>query len=349
MNAEAPMVFTESGIKNAAEPGELLSFVQFANAFVPTVSSLDGRRTSVSEGQLAKAEAPSEVIVDGISMVERFVQPSKLEAGIMTTPSSDRMVTRCRLVRTIPDGRGTAAPSEIAVIGHFRKALIPMFFAELGILMSSGFAENPSLVQPSKAEAPIVVRVGGRAATGREAQFRNADAPSDWSLEGKLMVARATQPENAKSPITVISSGRVTEVSLENPSNFLAGRVVSCGDSRTSWMDVTLCLSIPAGMGAELPMVSAVMAVLLKASSPIVLTEFGILTESMAPDLPSCVQDLNAAVSIVESRGGREMLRRDEHPRNADAPIRTSLERLGKVTEDRDEQFSKALSLMSVT
>jgi hypothetical protein len=163
------------------------------------------------------------------------------------------------------------------------------------------------------------------------------------------MVARATQPENAKSPITVISSGRVTEVSLENPSNFLAGRVVSCGDSRTSWIDVTICLSIPAGMGAELPMVSAVMAVLLKASCPIDLTEFGILTESMDPDFPSCVHDLKAAVSIVESRGGRERFRRDEHPRNADTPIRTSLERLEKVSEDRAVQFSKALSLITVT
>ncbi len=179
MNAEAPMVFTESGIENASEPGEFVSLVQFANALVPTVSSLDGRSTSAREEQLAKAEAPSEVIVDGMAMVERFVQPSKLEAGIITTPGSDWMITRFRLVRTIPDGRGIAAPSEIAVMGHLRKALIPMFFAELGIFMSSGFPENPSLEQPSKAETPIVVRVSGRVAVGREVQFRNADAPID--------------------------------------------------------------------------------------------------------------------------------------------------------------------------
>lgn len=330
------MAFTVDGMTNAFGSPEDVRLVQFAKALSPIVSSLVGSAMVFSWGHPARAEAPMEVMVIGIWISASSVQPSKFDSGMETTAISSRILTDLSFTRLMPGGIGMDAPMDMAVIGQFAKALFPMVLTELGRTKCWGRPDSPSLEQPSNADTPIAVSVEGSEICGSDVQFRKAEAPMVCSLVGKLTWASAEHPEKAKSPMRVISSGRVTVVSCEKPSNFRAGKVVCCGDSKTSWIEVMLDLVIPCGIGAILPMVRAEIAVPLNAPDPTLCTELGMTKESMVPELPNWLQSLNASASMVVSKGGREILRSDVHPRNAKEAMRSSFERGEKVIEARD-------------
>lgn len=125
-----------------------------------------------------------------------------------------------------PEGIGTDAPRDNAVIGQLRKAFEPMAVTELGILISSVDLVDPRDLQSWNAASPMENNSAG-ARKILIADLANADFPMDRKVSGRLAVSRDEQPKNADSAMLWSFFGSVTEVSAVQPENTEVSREVT--------------------------------------------------------------------------------------------------------------------------